>query len=165
MHQQIWVGITDTERLVRYYGRLADKLRFRHQVLSALLAAIACGAAVPLLTRLPDYLGAGLFFLVALATVWLLKADYSAKATAASLFCAQYGYLALEWRELWYGEPTQARINELGAKYRRIASDYAIPVDHKLNRQAMEEADAALLSELGAGDSQGSPAAAAAASA
>ena len=89
--------------------------------MSALLAAIACGAAVPLLTRLPDYLGAGLFFLVALATIWLLKADYSAKAAAASLFCDQYGYLAREWRDLWYGEPTQARINGLWEKYQRIA--------------------------------------------
>ena len=162
MHQQIWVGITDTERMVRYYGMLADKLRFRHQVLSALLAAIACGAAVPLLTRLPDYLGAGLFFLVALATIWLLKADYSAKAAAASLFCDQYGYLAREWRDLWYGEPTQARINGLWEKYQRIASGYDIPTDPKLNWKAMEEADAVVLNEFGGGDGQGSPAAASA---
>ena len=51
MHQQIWVGITDTDRVIRYYDMLSDKLRLKHQVISALLAAIACGAAVPLLTR------------------------------------------------------------------------------------------------------------------
>ena len=148
MHQQIWVGITDTDRVIRYYDMLSDKLRLKHQVISALLAAIACGAAVPLLTRLPDYLAAVMFFIVAVATIWLLIADYSSKATAARLFCDQYRYLAAEWRQLWYGEPTQAQIDALGGKYNRITGGYDIPVDNKLNRRAMEEADAILPSEF-----------------
>ena len=148
IHQQIWVGITDTDRVIRYYDMLSDKLRLKHQVISALLAAIACGAAVPLLTRLPDYLAAVMFFIVAVATIWLLIADYSSKATAARLFCDQYRYLAAEWRQLWYGKPTQAQIDALWEKYNRITGGYDIPVDNKLNRRAMEEADAILPSEF-----------------
>ena len=112
------------------------------------MAAIACGAAVPLLTRLPDYLAAVMLFIVAVATIWLLIADYSSKATAARLFCDQYRYLAAEWRQLWYGEPAQAQIDALWGKYNRITGGYDIPVDHKLNRRAMEEADALLPSEF-----------------
>ena len=148
MHEQIWVGITDTDRLIRYYAMLADKLRLRHQILSVLLAAIACGAAVPLLTKLPNWLAAAMFLLVALATLWLLKADYSAKATAATLFALHYGYLAVEWRQLWYGQPTQEQITALQQKYHQIAGGYDIPIDHKLNHKAMEAADAALPSEF-----------------
>ena len=33
MHQQIWVGITDTDRVIRYYDMLSDKLRLKHQVI------------------------------------------------------------------------------------------------------------------------------------
>lgn len=152
MYEQIWVGITDTDRLTRYYAMLADKLRLRHQILSVLLAAIACGAAVPLLTRLPDWLAALMFLLVALATLWLLKADYSAKAAAAALFATQYGRLAVQWRQLWYGQPSQDQINELWNQYHQIASGLDIPIDHKLNQKAMEQADALLPSEFAGSD-------------
>ena len=154
MYQQIWNGILDTDRMIRYYGMLSDKLRFRHQVASVVLAAIACGAAVPLLTQLPNYLAAVMFFLVAVATIWLLKADYSSKSTAASIFAAQYGYLAIEWRGLWFGQPSQQQIDALWEKYHRIAGGYDIPEDTKLNWKAMYESDLVLTSEFGSGNSQ-----------
>ena len=104
IYDQLWVGLTDTDRVARYYDMIADKMSFRHAVSSVFLITVACGAAVPLLTHLPNYVAAVMFVL---ASVWTLFANYPAQAMAARLFSDQYKRLSVEWRRLWYGQPTQ----------------------------------------------------------
>ena len=148
MEQQVWIDITDTERVVRYYGMLADKLRRRHQMVTVILALSASGAAVPLIARLPEWIAACMFLVVAGIAIWSFLADYSAKATAAGLFCDQYRHLSAEWRRLWYEGATQAEIDALWEQYNRIASGYDLPVDHALNEKAQYEAYAVIADDF-----------------
>ena len=139
MTQQIWNEILDSERMVRYFQRRAEQLRWRGQILSVLVIVAASGAATSLLASLPEALSAGILFMVACISGWLHFADYSGRATAAKLFWIQYRAHALEWRELWYGNPTQADVMALQRKGQEIAVAYDIPIDHKLNEECAGE--------------------------
>ena len=81
-----------------------------------------------------------MFFAVAVVAVWSFLADYSAKATAAGLFCDQYRYLATEWRRLWYEGATQEEVTALRQQFDRIASGYDLPIDDALNGKAQNDA-------------------------
>ena len=139
MTQQIWNEILDSERVVRYFQRRADQLRWRGQVLTALVIVAASGAATSLLASLPDALSAFILFLVACISAWLHFADYSGKATAAKVFSIQYRAHADEWAELWYGEPTMADLTALRRKGQQIAVACDIPIDHRLNEKCAAE--------------------------
>ena len=139
MTQQIWNEILDSERVVRYFQRRADQLRWRGQVLTVLVIVAASGAATSLLASLPEALSAFILFLVACISAWLHFADYSGKATAAKVFSIQYRAHADEWAELWYGEPTMADVTALRRKGQQIAVACDIPIDHKLNEECAAE--------------------------
>ncbi len=148
MDEQIWEGIVETDRGIRYYGKLSGKHRARHQWLSGILAVFATGAAVPLITQLPDWLSAILFLGVAGGTIASLMLNYSSKATAAHLFSEQFQHLGVEWRQLWYGQPTQAQIDALWEKFYRIPSGFELGVDRKLNAKAQHEGNQVLPGEF-----------------
>ena len=140
MRSQIWNGILDTERLSRYFQRLEDKLRWRYQLLTVLLAVSASGAMGSLLSEMPYAISAAVMFLAACLSIWLYHADYSGKATAAGLFSAQYKALAIEWEQLWYGEPAQAEVHSMQVREARVSNGYHIPVNDALNKQCTGEA-------------------------
>ena len=139
MTQQIWNEILDSERVVRYFQRRADQLRWRGQVFTVLVIVAASGAAASILASLPDALSAGILFMVACISVWLHFADYSGKATAAKLFSVQYRAYADEWAELWYGDPTMTDVTALRRKGHQIGLGCDIPTDHKLNEKCAGE--------------------------
>ena len=149
MEDQLWRGITDTERLARYFGKLADKLRHRHRLLTMLLALEATGAGAMLIARLPEWAAALMFAFVAATAIWSFLADYSGKAMAADLFSLQYRHLLIEWNRLWYGEAIQAQIDALQTKLVQIPSGVELAFDHKLNDDAGDEAYTVLAHDFG----------------
>ena len=135
MRQQIWNGILDANHAARYYQLLANKLRRRHLVISAVLAVSASGAAVSLLAQLPDALSAIVLFIAACLSIWLYFADYSGKATAAGLFSDQYRDLETAWKQLWYDEPAIEAIRTLQERDNKIAAGYELDIDEDLKRK------------------------------
>ena len=83
MTQQIWTSLLESDRVARYYSMLADKLRWRHNILTAILI-ISATAAASLLAQLPNWVSALVIFLTACVSAWLYVFDYSGKATAAT---------------------------------------------------------------------------------
>ncbi len=99
--QQVWLGILDSERLIRYYGRLASRLYRWHLAATAFIAIGSTAAAASLLTHLPTYISASLSMAVVAVALWSSYFDYSKKAAIASTTGDQCGKVALEWERLW----------------------------------------------------------------
>ena len=148
MRQQIWNGILDANHAARYYQLLANKLRRRHLVISAVLAVSASGAAVSLLAQLPDALSAIVLFITACLSIWLYFADYSGKATAAGLFSDQYRDLETAWKQLWYDEPAIEAVRALQERDNKIAAGYELDIDEDLNEKAQRDAYATVPGEF-----------------
>lgn len=150
MTQQIWTGLLESDRVARYYSMLANKLRWRHNILTATLIVLATGAAASLLAQLPAWVSAGVIFLTACISAWLYVFDYSGKATAASLFSDQYGRLHTKWTQLWYAEnPTIEEIRALQDEYNNIAIGFTLDTDEALNDKAQEEAYTSVPNQFG----------------
>ena len=150
-NQQIWVGLTDTDRLVRYYTLLAEKMRRYHFLLNFLSILFTSGVVLALTTQLPDELALLLPVVIAVLTTWSHFADYGSKATAANMIAEQYSILAIEWRSLWYGGgESQERIDGLFKEFRQITSGHMLGEDKKLHQRAQREAYEFLENDFGA---------------
>ena len=158
MTQQIWTGLLESDRVARYYSMLADKLRWRHNILTAILIVLATGAAASLLAQLPNWVSAIVIFLTACISAWLYVFDYSGKATAASLFSDQYGRLHTKWTRLWYAEnPTIEEIRALQDEYNNIATGFILDTNETLNGKAQEEAYTSVPSQFGYTEKRSAP--------
>ena len=147
--RQIWVGMLETERAIRYCDKLAAKSLRRHRFLSVSLVAASVGVAAPLLAPLPAYVAAIFLAIVAITAIGSLVTDYATKAVVCRVVSVQYRDLSEEWRQLWYGSPYQADVNALREKYNRISNNYYdFPSDDALNEKAKDEADKTLPSEF-----------------
>ncbi len=149
LDRQIWVGMVDSERVVRYCDKLARKMRFRHNLLSAFLTITACGSIAPLMANVSEYIVAVILVFVAFLSVWFLLADYSGKATASKIIAEQYRDLALEWRALWNREATQQDIIDLQHRFYQIDKGVDVGNDENLNKKAMDEAESVLWGQFG----------------
>lgn len=141
MDQQIWDGIVDAERMVRYFQRLSDKLRLWQQILTIVLVTAASGAVASLLAEFDASIAAFVMVGVAGGSTWLYFADYSGKAAAARMFHFQYKALASEWRRLWYSVDVvdQSDVQALKAQENALSSMFQIPIDRKLNEKCSGE--------------------------
>ena len=141
---RIWLGMLDTDRLGRYYGRIADRMQRLHFCFTVGIALSSSAAALSLLTQLPDLVSVVFFFVVAGAVIWTSYADYSKKATVASVIGKQCYELSVEWKELWFhaDEDADALFQAAGLERRLgdITHLYDGPLDDTLNERCAEEA-------------------------
>ena len=149
MSEQIWEGIVETDRLIRYFHKLSVKHRKRHQITAWGLAVFATGSAGTMIARLPEWSSAILFLIVACVAIASLMLNDSAKSTAARMIADQFQLLGREWRQLWYGECTQEQIETLWAKFYHIPAGVDIGYDRKLNQEAQDEGMEVLPMEFG----------------
>ncbi len=140
LKEQVWIGLTDTDRLIRYYGILSGKLRRKHTFLTWVTILSAAMAIIPLAIELSVLISIAFFGMVVISTLWSIHADYSSKATAANLFSEQYGYLATAWRQLWYGNVTSNDVTRLRQTYDKIPTGYEMAIDEGANEKAQKEA-------------------------
>ena len=147
--QQIWDGLIDTERDIRYYDKLANKSLRWHRWLSGLLVAASCGVATPLLSPLPEEVSA--FFLAGVVAIGILSllADYATKAAVSRSLCQRYQELKIEWKNLWYQGATQNEVNALSAKCLQTSRNITFIGDDALNQRTTEEAYLTLPREFG----------------
>lgn len=147
MRQQVWVGILDSAKYVRYYSLLERKYGKLHFWSSVFLTLAACGAIAPLVGLLTDIISVNigaiitaiLFVVVAILTVIIHYAGFAAKATAARLFSDQFQYLEQQWRLLWYEDANEQQVQSLRNECIRLVSGFDLPVDDALNDKAEKE--------------------------
>ena len=147
--QQIWDGLLDIEREIRYCHRLAERSVRLHKWLSGALVAASAGVAAPLLSPLPDLVAGFFFTAVVVIGIWTLLADYATTGVVCRLLGERYQELKQEWKTLWFEGGTQADINALMEKCQQVGANVYIPQDEALNKRITKEAYQTLPYEFG----------------
>ena len=148
LKRQVWRGIYETDRVKRYYGKLSDRMQRWHDCLTWTTVLCAAMAIIPLAIDLPTLISVGFFGAVAASTLWSIHAKYASKATAARIFAERYSDLAVQWRQLWYGDTSLPDVANLWSQYNSITSGHEISEDEGLNAKAQQEADDDISSEF-----------------
>lgn len=145
---QVWLGLLDAERLLRYYGALAARLPRWHLGLTAFVAIGSTGALGALLLDAPVWVPEVLAAAVAAVAVWTSYYGHASKAAVAEASRDGCADLALAWRDLW------TRISALDdgdaaeeiatLRRREEMATARIPAhltaNHRLNERCAEEA-------------------------
>lgn len=154
---EVWQGLWDSQRMVRYYQALHGHYLRRNRVTMWALVVFGTGAFVALWERMPDIAQPLVGLAVAVTSLWVLFADYAAKAAVAQSIAAQCEELATEWATLFaqlddpgeeLGEPrVRASLDDLkrrmtAATYR--SGDANIPDNQRINERATAAATEAL---------------------
>ena len=104
LRNAVWQQLLDAERLMRYYGELANRYRRRKMVPRILMAVSSIGGAASIMIDaewIPDEAYLPAFLLVVAAVVWDFMHDYGDKAAilyAISVECSEY---ETELQNLW----------------------------------------------------------------
>ena len=145
---QVWEGLLESERLNRYYGRMAERFGRRHLWAMWSIALLSSGAVGTLLASLQSWVPLTLAALTAALALWASYNDYSRKGALAAAIAGQCMDLVQEWERLWrrglYSEDTPARVDELAQKINRITAPALHAhgfVDDKLNKRCSREAN------------------------
>ena len=140
---RVWVGLTDTERLSRYYLALGDRLRRQHRWLTYLTIFLASGAIASLLTSAPGWVPLLVTASIAAAATWSNLADYSAKASMAHAISGRCRNLMVSWERLWYDnkrEPDPREVDALEQLLNEISNQTQLDENKRLHRAAQKEA-------------------------
>ena len=154
----VWDGLLDSQRLLRYYEKLADRYRQKERVVRILLyICFVFGALITLLvltvSSVPQFLAvipfAGGYILV----YWgFVLEGYPKKVLILGQVSRGCYQLDEEWQELWYqvnsdGADEKAireRIRELSRRALEITEmpgEFGITTDEALNEESTEAAD------------------------
>lgn len=151
IRDEIWDQMIEAECLVRYYDALTQRYRVYHKILRAVILLSSMTAIGALLEQFPPNVYLVIGALLAVAVVWDMLADYSAKSALLSVICMECIGLLNEWRTLWE-DVNQEEINEssLRQRTRELAkrltdvTSRAIPANIAGNKSLYEkEAEAA----------------------
>lgn len=149
MTDQVWLGILNTDRAIRYCSALSDRFQSRHRLFTFGITIAAPIAAVSVLSQMPDWLPAVILLASTVAGIWAYLADYSGKAATASAARSQFMDLATEWRELWYsGNFSYDRIVNLQLKYTKIDGGLSLEEDTNLNSRVQADSDRVIEQEF-----------------
>ena len=143
----IWYGLVEAERAVRYCDKLRNRSRHLHRLSGALLTGVALFSATPLITPIPDFIASVFFFAVAVIAIWCLHSDYGAKAASLRSASSQFKVLRDDWGSLWSNpDASQVEIDDLWGRYTSISNMYTdIDEDDNINKVATDEADRMLV--------------------
>ena len=153
VHDRIWSGMLDAERLSRYYGNISDRQQKWNQSLSLASIMLSIVGAIILLWTLPAWVVAGVFLALAFVTSLMMVFDFSRRAETARIVSRQMRNALDELRDLWTDRLTadteylSSRVAELE---KRMNSDTFVDlvVDDKLNERCQKEADDVLRAEF-----------------
>ena len=146
----VWEGQVESDRMCRYYGYLANRLRRRGELLTISVVGMSSGAFVSLMSHFPEWIAAGTSAAAALAGLVLAFGRYERKAAFSEDLYRQMGRLSTEWSELWNGiyEAEDAEVRAAWgdiARRQTAAVDRApseLPLLESLANRAQQEADA-----------------------
>ncbi len=98
---EVWQGLLDTARLVRYYHALTDQYHRKRTVLRFLILVAATGSIGALLGILPPLMNLIANSLIAACVAWDFVQDYATKAAVLHTIRNDCTALEGEWRTLW----------------------------------------------------------------
>ena len=145
----IWAGVLGSDRMCRYYGYLAHRLRRTGDLLAIGTISSAGGAVVSVLGHLPEWRSLLAMAIVGVASIAQLVGRYHEKAARSADVHRQMEGLSIEWEDLWNG--VYEREDEaLREDWRRLSERQAtvldrlpveLPLAEGLARRSEREAD------------------------
>ena len=156
MTNQIWIGLLESEKLLRYYSELSDKLGKRSTYLELALLVPGSGVLAVLVYHFLEG-SSQLLALVFISSLvsgivgWLRVAQYSKKAAIAGVIAVQCRALRDDYKRLWYrGEEDIETFLVLHTRLSSVGASLDHHVDKKLSEETEEEADRHIYAELSA---------------
>ena len=151
----VWNGLLEANRLVRYYGTLADR---HNQWNTWILRGLIFGGsteAILVFAKAPEHLIALFALAVAGIAAWAVAGDYAKKAAVLHGISLECSYLEIEWDDLWnrmdLGDLSDDRALKRNQELQRrltAATSRAMPAgireDRKLNKKSWIETCRAL---------------------
>ena len=170
LRNAVWQQLLDSERMVRYYGEIADRYRWRQMVPRMIMAVAAIGGAVGFaIEAVPEFAAAKewiyipAILLMIAAVVWDFMHDDGKKAAilySISVECGEYETELLDlWRSVADGTCTEnaavrTRLLEIEKGMNRVTdrAGYAdVRVDEQLNTKTTREAYEVVTARLATG--------------
>ena len=151
---EIWQGLWDAKRMVRYYQMVHKRYQTLNQATMWILVVLGTSALAVLWDKMPPLVQAAMGLAVAGMSLWVLFADYAAKAAVAHSIALRCEEFAIEWTNLFAEvyDPENTAMDEQRAREsmenfkKRLAnatyaSGYAKLADNdKINQKATVDA-------------------------
>ena len=145
---RVWNLLLDSNRLTRYYGKLASRMIGRRSLRTLALGFFATSAAVSLLNIIPPVVELVTSAAVALLAVWMMVDNHAQKLAVVRLVSERCQELETEIRTLFLNrdrlDDLQARskLEELGREIDRVTArpeSVGVRIDDALNKACAEE--------------------------
>ena len=94
-------GVIDADRLSRYYGYLAHRLRRLGELLAIVIVSCSLGALFTILRPLPRWVPLMALGITIAASIVTAVMRYQEKAAYSGELCRQMGRLSTNWQVLW----------------------------------------------------------------
>ena len=145
----IWEEVIDADRMCRYYGYLATRLKRLGDLLAIGTVGFSTGAVLTLLTHLPEWATAAAAATAAVANLVLLVGRFQEKAARSADIRRRLGEVGADWGALWsdvYARDDAALRAEWRTLIRRQAAiieraPVELPLSKSLARRSEREAD------------------------
>ena len=125
MRDEIWNQLVDAERLVRYYGDLAQHYNRCSWILRGVILLFCMAGITALLERIPEWANLIVYAVLAGAIVSEAIMNYEKKAALVGIIYIRCDKLLDQWRDLWNeidrAEPVDEEV--IQEKYRRLRND------------------------------------------
>lgn len=100
---EIWQGLWDAKRMVRYYQHMHRRYRKWNLITMWLLVLLGTSALATLWEEMPSEFQPVAGVLVAAMSLWILFGDFAAKAATALSIAQRCEDLAADWTDLFAG--------------------------------------------------------------
>ena len=148
LRQQIWLGLLDSERAVRYYRASSDRYRqYYHWTALAIAAGSIATSATATGAKLSDALVLdvlAIFFSVitASAVAWLLRRNDARTHAQTQSASAYFAVMYREWRYVWDRQDDPNDASNVRVLMERMHAGPTVDMkdDEDLNQAAYEQA-------------------------
>ncbi len=147
--RHVWAGVLGSDRMCRYYGYLAHRMKRIGDLLAIGTISGSAGAVVAVLSHLPEWTSLLAMAIVGVASIAQLVGRYHEKAARSADVYRQMEGFSIEWEDLWNG--VYEREDEaLREDWRRLSERQAavlervpveLPLAEGLARRSEREAD------------------------
>ena len=144
----VWDELVDSDRMCRYYGYLAHRLKWLNDLLRVSSIMLGVITITAFLCRLPGWIAFSAANLAALSFALSTIRGYSAKALRSNEIFRQLGRLNVEWELLWNNVSTKDDDTVLESWKKLSERQFAVverapfdlPLSPSLARKSQQEA-------------------------
>ena len=145
----VWEGMVEANRLSRYYGYLAHRLKHLGELLSIIAVCSSLAALFTIVSPLPKWVPLTALGITIVASIVSAINRFEHKAACSGDLCRQIGRLSTDWHDLLTGFDGHDEA-ELRNSWRNLSqqqqdlverSQIELPLSRSLSRRSQNEAN------------------------